>query len=109
MEPGTEDRCYYGKFIQRFAYRNPAETTRRRMANSLRHFAQPARRIGSRTAAEPPRHHEHEASLRLDGFSGGAGLALRGRRTMNPQVFCGGQRPPLQQKPMQSEQLASAI
>src|SRR6266508_1262046 len=33
VESGTEDRCDYGKFIQRFAYRNPAKTTRR-VANS---------------------------------------------------------------------------
>ena len=57
VEPGTEDRCDYGKFIQRFAYRNPAETQRQRVPDSLGHFAQPARRIGSRIAAETPRHH----------------------------------------------------
>ena len=52
VEPGTEDRCDYGKFIQRFACRNLAKTTRRCVANSLGHFAQPTRRIGSWTAAE---------------------------------------------------------
>src|SRR5438094_6632338 len=72
MEPGTEDRCGYGKFIQRFAYRNPAETKRQRVPDSLRHFAQPARRIGSCTAAEPARHHQHEAARKMDGHSGGA-------------------------------------
>ena len=71
MEPGTEDGCDYGKFVQRFAYRNPAETMRRRMANSLGHFAQPARRIASRTAAKGRRDHQHEASREMDGFSGG--------------------------------------
>ena len=50
--PRTENRCDYGKFIQRFACRNPVKTTRRCVANSLRHFAQPTRPIGSWTAAE---------------------------------------------------------
>ena len=70
--PALEDRCDYGKFIQRFAYRNAAETRRQRLANSLRHFAQPETRIGSRAAAEPPRRHRHKASREMDGFSGAA-------------------------------------
>jgi hypothetical protein len=72
MELGTEDPRGHSKFVQRFAYRNPAETTRRRVANSLRHFAQPARRIGSRAEAESLRHHQHEASWEMDGHFGEA-------------------------------------
>jgi hypothetical protein len=87
MELGTGDRCDRGKLIQRFAYRNPAQITRRRVANSLRHFAQAARRISSRTAAESPRHHQHDASREMDGFSGAAGPALCGRRSVGRQIF----------------------
>src|SRR5260370_36544663 len=71
METGTEDRCDYGQSIQRFAHRTPAQTTRR-VANSLRHFAQPETRIRSRAAAQPPRRRRHEASREMDGFSGAA-------------------------------------
>ena len=96
MEPGTEDRCDHGKFIQRFAYRNPAETTRRRVANSLRHFAQPTRRIGSRPAAEPPRHHQREASREMDCHSGEAERHSATAGTSSRQIFAAVDRPPLQ-------------
>jgi hypothetical protein len=43
MEPGAEDRRDHGKFIQRFACRDAAKIRRQRLANSLRHFAQPAK------------------------------------------------------------------
>ena len=72
MELRSEDRRDYGKFIQRFAYRNPAQTTRRRVANFLRHLAQPETRIRSRAAEEPPRRRRHEAAREMDGFSGEA-------------------------------------
>ena len=42
---------------------------RRQVANSLRHIAQPTRRIGSRTATEPLRHHQCEASREMGGHS----------------------------------------
>src|SRR6476620_4836512 len=108
MEPGTAERCYYGEFIQRFAYRNSAKTTRRRVANSLRCFAQPTKRIGSCNASKQARREQHEAAREMGRYSGKAGPALFNRRTSSLQIFAAviDRR---YSKTMQSEQLAYAI
>ena len=70
FNPATGNGCNYREFILRFAYRDPAETSLWRLANSLRHFKKPGRRIGSRAAAEPLRHHPCETSREMGGHSG---------------------------------------
>src|SRR5438094_1923698 len=87
MELDAGDRPDKGKLIQRVAHRNAAGTKRERLANSLRHFAQPETRIRSRAAAEPLRHHHHEASGEMDGFSGAADQHSADPRTMGRQTF----------------------
>ena len=82
-----EDGCNNGKFVQRFACRNRAQTTRRQMVNSLRYFAQPARRTGSRIAAESPCHHQHQAAWEMGRHSSTAWANPLRPQNVSLQIF----------------------
>src|SRR5262249_44776174 len=87
MELVRRERRNHSKFIQRFTYRNPPGTRLQSMANCIRNFAEPAKRLGARAPAEPPRCRRCEAARKMGCHSGRTDPQLCGRRKATRQIF----------------------